>query len=125
MLPEDQSREPSTSVQKVLNSVLGSCTSAMPMLSASASSRFLLCPGLAFQPFSHLLDRGLTGADVLGCDAGVVAGPLDAIPRIRAVRSVVGDAVPLGEVARVALGGGGQLGAEAELPLGPSRAGRR
>jgi hypothetical protein len=43
-------REPSTSVQKVLNSVLGSCTSAMPMLSASASSRFLLWPGLAFQP---------------------------------------------------------------------------
>ena len=44
-------RTPTTSVQKVLNSVRGSCTSAMPMCSASASSRFLLWPGLCCQPF--------------------------------------------------------------------------
>ena len=39
-----------TSVQNVLNSVFGSCTRAIPICSASGSSRFLLCPGLAFQP---------------------------------------------------------------------------
>src|SRR5262249_52591305 len=56
------------------------------------------------------------GADVLGRHLGVVAGALDAIPGIGAVRAVVRDAIPLGQIFRVGLGRLGQRRVELQRP---------
>ena len=69
----------------------------------------LVVPRASFQPLQHLVDVDLAGADVLGRDLRVVAGALDAVPRIGAVRAVVRDAIPFRQVARMRLGRIGEL----------------
>ena len=66
-------------------------------------------PGALFPPAQHFLEVHLPRADVFGRKPRVIAGALDAVPRVGAVGAEVGDAVPLREVARVRLGGRGEL----------------
>src|SRR5690606_2012054 len=72
----------------------------------------LVVAGALLPALHHLVDRDLTGADVLRRELCVVAATLDAIPGIGAVGAVVRYAVPLGEVARMILGRRSQLGIE-------------
>ena len=74
----------------------------------------LVVTGTVLPALQDLIERRLAGADVLGRELGVVAGALDAIPRVRAVGAVVRDAVPLREIVGVCPRGGGQLGIELE-----------
>ena len=67
----------------------------------------------AFLPALHdLVERHLSGADILGGDFGVVADTLDTIPGVGAIRAEVRNAIPFGEVARMRLGRLGQRGIE-------------